>query len=143
MVRTFFQNNGWISQSFDLSQGVGQGCPLSPYLFSKCCTKNWQKSKRIHVEKTGFKISPYADDTTPILDGSRQSFLGSLKVLERFGQFSRLQVNYSMIKQKYCRWIGSSNQNAKMKVKHKNIEWEKEWVKALGIWFTLDPRETQ
>ena len=38
-------------------------------------------------------MSQYADDTTLILDGSRQSFLAALNTLETYGAISGLLVN--------------------------------------------------
>ena len=32
-LRCKIVNNGYFSESFELSRGVKQGCPLSPYLF--------------------------------------------------------------------------------------------------------------
>ena len=35
-ISSCVQNNGWTSDFFSLSRGVGQGCPLSPYLLILC-----------------------------------------------------------------------------------------------------------
>ena len=39
------------------------------------------------------KLSQYADDTTLILDGSRESLLSSLAMLEDFSKVSGLRLN--------------------------------------------------
>ena len=88
----------------------------------------------VNVKTTEFKISQYADDTTLFLDGSRESFLESLKALERFGQLSGLRVNYEKTK---AMWIGTSRYN------DKNIEWPEDKVRALGVWFTLNSERSQ
>ena len=99
-----------------------------------------KEAKGICVEDTEFKISQYTDDTTLILDGSSESFLASLAVLERFGQLCGLKINYDKTK---AFWIGTSRLNNKIKVKNKNIKWAEEKVKALDVWFTLDVNKTQ
>ena len=74
-------NNGWSSDFFNLSRGVRQGCPLSPYLFilsAEILGNTVRKDNEIHGIKildTECKLSQYADDTTMILDGSKSSFL--------------------------------------------------------------------
>ena len=72
-------NNGWTSNFFNLSRGVRQGCPLSPYLFILSveilaeAIRNKSEIRGIKIQDTEFKSSQYADDTTLILDGSEQS----------------------------------------------------------------------
>ena len=63
-------NNGWASNFFELSRGVRQGCPLSPYLFilSVEVLANAIRQKKeirgISVKNKEIKLSQYADDTT-------------------------------------------------------------------------------
>ena len=55
------------------------------------------------IGKTKFKMVQYADDTTTILDGSRDSLQATLNVLEIYGSFSGLRVNTEKTK---IIWIG-------------------------------------
>ena len=83
-------NNGWATNFFEIQRGVRQGCPLSPYLFvlaaemlAKAIRKN-DNISGILVNNKEIKLSQYADDTTLILDGSRESLTASLKTLDNF-----------------------------------------------------------
>ena len=104
-------NNGWASNFFELNRGVRQGCPLSPYLFiiSVEVLANAIRQKKeirgITVKDKEIKLSQYADDTTLILDGSEESLLESLKIIDYFGNISGLRLNS---KKTEALWIGAS-----------------------------------
>ena len=49
--------------------------------------------KRISVNGNEFKITQFANDTTLILDGSNNTLLAALNVLEVYGNMSGLRVN--------------------------------------------------
>ena len=87
-IESCILNNGWASNFFKLSRGVRQGCPLSPYLFILSvevlaeAIRKKQKIKGTEINGNEFKLSQYADDTTRILDGSKESCLESLVLIE-------------------------------------------------------------
>ena len=95
----FYLNNGWTSDFLKIQRGVRQGCPLSPYLFvlsvemlAKEIRKN-RNTNGIVVRNEEIKLSQYADDTTLILDGSRESFKACLQTLDDFYEVSGLKLN--------------------------------------------------
>ena len=49
----------------------------------------------ITLSSKAIKLSLYAEDTTLILDGSEESFLEALNMIEGFGNISGLKVNSS------------------------------------------------
>ena len=117
-----------------------QGCPLSPYLFiiapeivanSVRAEKNF-KGYVTYDEK--LKISQFADDTTLFLDGSEECFQNSLKLLDLFGFFSGLKVNYENTK---AFNIGSSINRSPLAGRDE-ITLETSKVFALGIWFSTN-----
>ena len=134
-------NNGWASNFFEIQRGVRQGCPLSPYLFilsaevlATAIRKN-TNIKGISVNNVKIKLSQYADDTTLILDGSRESLLSSLAMLDDFGKVSGLRLND---KKTEALWIGASIGNDKILVSGKELKWPKDKVKFLGLWVSTD-----
>ena len=135
-------NYGWTSNVFETQRGVRQGCPLSPYLFilaaevlASAIRKNGN-IKGITVNNIEIKISQYADDTTLILDGAKNSLLSSLAVLDDFSKVSGLRLND---KKTEALWIGSSIENDKILLPGKNLKWPKTKVKTLGLWISTDP----
>ena len=63
------------------------------------------KVKGIAVGSTECNLSQYADDTTPILDGTPKSLERSFAILEKFGEVSGLRVNCEKTE---ALWIGSN-----------------------------------
>ena len=79
--------NGHLSEWFYLQRGCRQGDPLSPYLFVICAEilatliRRHGGIKGIKIGNIEFLISPYADDTSFILDGCLESLDNCMKVL--------------------------------------------------------------
>ena len=67
--------------------------------------RNNTNVKGLSVNNEEIKISQYADDTTLILDGSRESLLACLKMLDDFSKVSGLRLND---KKTEALWIGVS-----------------------------------
>ena len=137
-------NNGWSTDFFKLERGVRQGCPLSPYLFvlgveilAEKIRKN-ETIKGITVSENEIKISQYADDTTLILDGSKESLICALQVLENFSLVSGLKLNNRKTE---ALWIGAYKDRGDKLCPGKNLKWIKHKGKALGVWFSTNPEE--
>ena len=129
-------NNGWSSNFFRLERGVRQGYPLSPYLFILCvetlasAIRGCKKIKGISVNGTEIKINQYADDTTLITDGSKESFLSAFEILEIFEKVSGLKLNN---KKTEALWIGTYVGSTETVCPEKDLKWVKNKVKALGV----------
>ena len=83
------------------------------------------------VDGHEIKISLYADDTTPILEGSRASFQNSLQILEFFRAISGLLLNY---KRQKCCGLAQIQETKK-----NDLRWMTDKVKTLGVWLSTDP----
>ena len=100
---------GFLSDNFIIERGCRQGDPISPYLFLLCAQVlflmivNSKKVRGITVNKHSFKISQFADDTTLILDGSKESLLAAMNTLEIFGNILGLKLNTEKTK---LVWLG-------------------------------------
>ena len=92
--------------------------------------------KRISVNNVEIKSSQYADDTTLILDGSRESLFTSLAMLDDFSKVSGLRLND---KKTEALWIDQSVGNDKILLLGKELKWPKDKVKSLGLWISTDP----
>ena len=90
---------GILSQFFYILRGWCQGDPIAPYLFILCANVllyliySNKNIKGIIIDGTEFKINQFADDTTLLLDGSRDSLQAALNTLEIYGNISGLRVN--------------------------------------------------
>ena len=100
-TQTCVCNNGYSTGFFKVERGVRQGCPLSPYLFILCVEVLALKvlqSNSIHgilVDGCETRILQYADDTTFLLDGSRNTLCNVLSLLNEFKCSSGLKINLS------------------------------------------------
>jgi len=81
----------------------------------------------ILVNNKEIKLSQYADDTTLILDGSRESLTASLKTLDDFYEISGLKLND---KKTEALWIGANCGNEEISLPGRNFKWPKHKVKA-------------
>ena len=103
------QQCGILSDPIQIGRGCKQGDPISPYLFIiaaeilSLLIKMNPSIVGININKTEFKLTQFADDTTIILDGSVRSLQATLNVLEVYGTWSGLKMNTDKTK---LIWIG-------------------------------------
>ena len=129
---------------FKLERGVRQGCPLSRYLFvlgvetlAEKIRKN-EAIKGIWVSEDEIKVSQYADDTILILDGSKESQICALQVLENFSLVSGLRLNNRKTE---ALWIGTYKDRDDKLCPAKKLKWIEHKGKALGVWFSTNLAE--
>ena len=127
---------GFLSESFPIERGCRQGDPISPYLFILCAQILYlmimeeKKIKGITIGKNEIKITQFPNDTTIILDGTKDSLQLTLNVLEIFGNISGLKINTEKTQ---IVWIGK-NRGSKVKLKvDKDLRWGCENFSLLGI----------
>ena len=107
-VKTFYNsrksyviNNGFMSNSIDMSRGIFQGCPISPFLFLfaieilAIAIRSNEQIKGLKVGNIEKKINLLADDTTCFLQGDLESFQVLFSTLDKFASFSGCKINMS------------------------------------------------
>jgi len=94
-----------------------------------------QNIKGIEINGNEFKLSQM-QMTRHILDGSKESCLESVVLIETFGNVSGLRLN---IKKREALWIGSKKDCDLKLLPEKDFKWPKKKVKALGVWLSTDP----
>ena len=132
-------NGGYTTNYFEISRGVRQGCPLSPFLFILAVEL---LALKIRNEPTcggimlpnnhEAKISQFADDTT-IISNNTDSLKSYLQIIEWFGSLSGLKLNKKKTK---AMWIGTMKHNKSKILEFKST---KDPIKVLGAFLSYNP----
>ena len=147
-VKTFYNNisacvsvNGHYSNWFPVERGCRQGDSCSPYLYLICAEvlsliirKN-KDIKGIKINDIEVLLSQFADDTSLYLDGSKKSFMESIRSLQYFSTISGLQMNMDKTQ---VIWIGSRKNSQIRYMPEFNFVWDPGIFKVLGIKFSTD-----
>ena len=132
---------GTLSELFSIERGCGQGDSISAYLFILCAQImylliiNDKCLKGISVNGNEFKITQFVDDTTLILDGSKNTLLAALNVLEVYGNMLGLRVNMDKTK---LVWIGKKRNSKDKFDVGKELAWGASNFTLPGINFSVD-----
>ena len=113
-IQSAVMNGGRMTECFEITRGVRQGCPLSPSLFiltvELLALKIRQSPNcrgiRLPNDKEA-RISQFADDTT-IITSCSDSLKSHLQTIEVFGSISGLKLNRKKTK---TMWLGSMKHN--------------------------------
>ena len=145
-IQTCVMNNGWVSEVFENSRGIRQGCPLSALLFVLAVEimairlRNNKDLKGITVKLDAkdhtIKISQLADDTT-LFCNSKSDVEIAMNEIEVFGSFSGLILNRNKTE---GMWIGKLKS---CKDKIGGISWNNKPIKALGAYFGHNREECE
>ena len=79
-----------------------------------------KKVKGISIENKHIKLTQFADDTSLILNGTKDSLLAALNTLEIFGNLSGLKVNTDKT---MLVWIGKKRYSKDKFNINKNLLW--------------------
>ena len=130
------QINGFLSQPYEISSGLRQGCPLSCMLFLiaieplACSVRASSEISGLRFGSVEMKISAYADDTVMILDGSAKSLSFCFEQLKRVEEVSGLRLNKRKTR---AMWIESNRNRQDRICPDIDVSWDVSPVEYLGI----------
>ena len=135
-ISSCIMNGGFTSGHFNVTNGVRQGDPLSPYLFI-LALETLATTIRSEANVEGIsaygkkrKIVLYADDITAMLP-SIKSGKALFTLYKKFENSSGLKVNSEKTE---AMWLGSSRLSNK---KPLGISWPQKPIKVLGVFFFM------
>ena len=129
-------NNNFLSSYFEIKRGVRQGDPLSPTFFILCIEymalllRQCRLYKSLVVEKHGFKVSLFADDTVVYLNSNLYQFKHVFDILNVFSDQSGCQVNMNKSNAFY---IGLSRKTIFKTFSTDGLTWQTNTIKYLGV----------
>lgn len=88
-----------LSQTFHITNGTRQGCPLSPLIFNMLIEPLTEHVRSnplltgVTIGKTSHKISLFADDVILVLTNPNSSLPEAQKLLDWFGRISYYKLN--------------------------------------------------
>ena len=139
------KNNGYLSDTFQISRGIRQGCPVSALLFvlsvemlaTKIRKCQLLKGFDFGVEEKAVKITQYADDATLFLN-NKEELCTALNILSTFGNLAGTQLNLAKCE---ALWLGRD------KYRQENcnlfgIKWPKV-LRCLGIYVGHDKQANE
>ena len=134
-------NNGWVSESFKISRGIRQGCPISALLYILCgeiMAENIRNNKNINGITIGrdkeIKLTQMADDTTIFLRAEHDIPI-LIAELKRFTEVSGLTLNTSKTKGL------SFGRHRRTRNKIHDINFSATAIKSLGVYFGTSKQE--
>jgi hypothetical protein len=138
---TCVSNNGNLSEFFNPSRGIRQGCPISANLFViivEILASVIRQNPRVFGIRIGtktYKISQYADDTCLYLS-DEDSLKNVFIILDLFKRCSGLKANRDKSE---AVWIGASSN-----FRHKPLgfKWTTKSVKMLGVYININEEKS-
>uniref|UniRef100_A0A670JZL5 Reverse transcriptase domain-containing protein n=1 Tax=Podarcis muralis TaxID=64176 RepID=A0A670JZL5_PODMU len=130
--------NSNLTNSFTITKGTRQGCPLSPLLFImvlEVILNKIRETPEIRGIKIGtkeYKVKAYADDLVVSIQDPTEGINTVIEVMEAFGRLSGFKLN----KNKTKVLIKNVDEQSKNKIELESGIKVSKKVKYLGIWIT-------
>uniref|UniRef100_A0A670IVT3 Reverse transcriptase domain-containing protein n=1 Tax=Podarcis muralis TaxID=64176 RepID=A0A670IVT3_PODMU len=130
--------NGNLTNSFKITKGTRQGCPLSPLLFIMVLEVILNKIRGtsgirgIKIGKKEYKVKAYADDLVISIEEPLERINVVIGVMEEFGRLSGFKLNKTKTKM----LVKNLDEQTKNKIETESGIKITKKVKYLGIWLS-------